>query len=359
MTVAVVPSRVQAPAPEPKPPVDPKPAGHPIVRVGKVGVLLVNLGTPDGTDYWSIRRYLSEFLSDRRVIELSPWLWQPILQGVLLTLRPQKTGRAYQVVWCKERNESPLKTITRAQAEGLGRRFGDTVEVDWAMRYGSRPIDSRLVALKSAGCDRILVVPLYPQYSATTTASVSDAVNRHMARERTQPALRFLPAYHDQPAYIEALARTVRKHLASLPWRPEVILASFHGLPEDSLTKGDPYHCQCHKTVRLLREALGLSDQELRLSFQSRFGPKQWLKPYSVDVVEDLGRQGIKRLAVISPGFSADCLETLEEIKVGLAETFEEHGGEQFSYIPCLNDSDTGLDMLEALVRQELGGWIA
>lgn len=337
------------------------PAGHPEIRQGRLGLLLINLGTPDATDYRSMRRYLGEFLSDRRVVELSPWLWQPILQGLVLTTRPGRSGRNYAKIWNRERNESPLRTITRAQAEALAARFApaEGVVVDWAMRYGRPSIPERLDALAGQGCRRVLLAPLYPQYSAATTATACDQAFRHLMTLRWQPAVRSLPPYHDEPGYIAALAASVRAGLEGLGWEPEVLLASFHGLPRENLDKGDPYHCHCQKTARLLREALGWSEQRLRIVFQSRFGPKEWLKPYADETTAELARQGTRRLAVISPGFAADCVETLEELNIGLRETFLENGGSDFAYLPCLNDSARSIDLLEGLTRRELAGWLA
>ena len=332
----------------------------------KVGVLLVNLGTPDATDYWSMRRYLKEFLSDRRVIETSRLIWWPVLNLIILTTRPGRKGRDYASIWNRERNEGPLKTITRAQAERLAERIaagalgagGEKVVVDWAMRYGNPSIASRLAALQAQGCDRILLVPLYPQYAAATTATVCDKAFDALKAMRWQPTLRVAPPWHDEPAYIDALASSIRAGLAGLDFEPEVILASFHGVPKEYLLKGDPYHCQCAKTVRLLREALGLAPERLQLTFQSRFGPAEWLRPYTDETVKELARKGIKRLAVVTPGFVADCLETIEEIGVENRDYFLENGGEHFAFIKCLNDSREGIDVLADVVRRELAGWI-
>jgi ferrochelatase len=338
-----------------------KPSGHPRIPNQRIGVLLVNLGTPDATDYWSMRRYLGEFLSDRRVIELSPWLWQPILQGVILSLRPTRSGRAYDTIWNREADESPLRTITRAQTEKLAARL--TMElpglaVDWAMRYGQPSIAERIAALEALGCRRLLLFPLYPQYSATTTATACDAAFRALMGLRWQPALRTAPAYHDAPGYIDALAGSVEEALAGLDWTPEVLLASFHGLPQSYLAKGDPYHCQCQKTARLLREKLSWEEARLQISFQSRVGRQEWLRPYSDETVQRLAAEGIKDLAIVAPGFAADCLETLEEIAFGLRESFLAAGGRNFAYIPCLNDRDDHIELLAGLVRRELAGWI-
>ncbi|MDR3375255.1 MAG: ferrochelatase [Ancalomicrobiaceae bacterium] len=338
-----------------------RPADHPPVASGKVGVLIVALGTPDGTDYWSMRRYLKEFLSDRRVIETSRLLWWPLLNLVILTTRPGRKGRDYAKIWNRENNEGPLRTVTRAQAEKLGVRLAgvsDRAVVDWAMRYGNPSVSSRLAALQAAGCDRILVFPLYPQYAAATTATVNDVVFDYCKRQRWQPAIRTVPPYHDDPVYIDALARSLRASLAGLGWEPEALLASFHGIPKSYFDKGDPYYCQCAKTVRLLRQATGLTDDKLIMTFQSRFGPAEWLQPYTDATVKRLAEAGVKRLVVITPGFSADCLETLEEIAGENAEIFHHAGGEQFHLVPCLNESEPGIDVLEAVARRELAGWI-
>jgi ferrochelatase len=332
-----------------------RPAGHAPVASGRVGVLLVNLGTPDGTDYRSMRRYLKEFLSDRRVIEWSPLLWRPILNLIVLQRRPQRSGKLYEAIWNRERNESPLRTYTRSQAEKLAAALAGKVEVDWAMRYGRPPIGERLQALAARGCDRILVMPLYPQYSASTTATVNDKVFETLAGMRWQPSLRIAPPFYADPAYIDALAASIRR--AQEKARPEIVLASFHGIPQSYFDKGDPYYCHCMKTTRLLREALGWPQERLITTFQSRFGPQEWLKPYTDETVKQLAARGVKRLAVINPGFAADCLETLEEIAVGSAAIFREHGGQAFTHIPCLNDSDDGMRVIESVVRRELMGW--
>ena len=336
------------------------PANHPPVRIGKVGVLLVNLGTPDGTDYTSMRRYLKEFLMDRRVIEWSRWKWYPILFGIVLNTRPQKVGKAYEEIWNKEQNESYLRTYTRNQSDAIGEALKDhpDVIVDWAMRYGQPSIGSRIEALQAAGCDRILLFPLYPQYAASTTATVNDKAFEKLMSMRWQPALRTVPPYHDDPEYIDALAVSVEKKLATLDWQPEMLLASFHGIPQSYFKQGDPYHCFCQKTGRLLRERLGLPKEKFMVTFQSRFGPEEWLQPYTDKTVEKLASEGVKRIAVINPGFVSDCLETLEEIAGEAAESFHEHGGEKFVHIPCLNDSPEGLRVLEKVIRRELQGWI-
>ncbi len=336
------------------------PAGHPLVAHGRIGVLLVNLGTPDGTDYWSMRRYLKEFLSDRRVIEWPKLYWWPILNGIILQRRPQRSGKLYESIWNKERNESPLRTITRSQAEMLAALLsdlGENVIVDWAMRYGNPPIAERIARLAKLGCERLLVFPLYPHYSASTTATVNDKVFETLVAMRWQPALRTVPPYHDDPAFIDALAQSMQRQLSLLDWTPEVVLASYHGIPQSYFDKGDPYHCHCMKTTRLLREALGWEKDRLMTTFQSRFGPQEWIKPYTDDTVKALAAKGVKRLAILNPGFVSDCLETLEEIAVGSAEIFRHAGGEKFHHIACLNDSAEGMGAIEAQVRRELKGW--
>lgn len=336
----------------------PQPPDHPNVPHGRVGVLLVNLGTPDGTDRRSMRRYLEEFLTDRRVIETPRLKWYPVLYGIILNTRPQKKGRDYATIWNRERDESPLRTYSRSQAEKLTARLGGAVVVDWAMRYGNPSIASRLDALQEAGCERILVYPLYPQYAAATTATVNDKAFEHLLKKRWQPALRTVPPYHDDSVYIDALARSVDSHLATLAFEPEVVLASFHGIPRSYFEKGDPYYCHCQKTARLLRERLGWSDERLRVTFQSRFGPEEWLQPYTDRTVEALARSGVRRIAVLTPGFVADCLETIEEIGVENADIFRAAGGSDFARIPCLNDSDDGMAVIEHVVRRELRGWV-
>ncbi|MBP1885345.1 ferrochelatase [Sinorhizobium mexicanum] len=329
-------------------------------RSGKIGVLLVNLGTPDGTDYASMRRYLKEFLSDRRVIEWSRLYWYPILYGIVLNTRPGKVGKAYELIWNKERNESWLRTYTRNQAELMAKTFADRpqVVVDWAMRYGQPTIASRMEALQQQGCDRVLVFPLYPQYAAATTATVNDKAFEALLKMRWQPALRTVPAYPGDPVYIDALAASISKHLATLDWEPEVVLASFHGIPKSYSDQGDPYYFQCQETARLLRAKLGWPEEKLQVTFQSRFGPEEWLQPYTDKTVERLAKDGVKRLAVINPGFVSDCLETLEEIAGQAGESFHHNGGEKFAHIPCLNDSAEGMAVLNHIVRRELEGWL-
>jgi ferrochelatase len=336
------------------------PTDHPAVKFGKVGVLLVNLGTPDGTDYQSMRRYLKEFLTDKRVIEWPRAVWYPILFGIVLRTRPGKVGKAYEEIWNKDLNESYLRTYTRSQAEKLAEAFTDYphVIVDWGMRYGQPSIASRIEALKAEGCEKILLFPLYPQYAAATTATVNDKAFEAFLKMRWQPALRTVPPYHDDPVYIEALASSVKKHYNTLDWEPDLLLTSFHGIPQSYFKKGDPYHCQCMKTARLLREKLDLPKDKLMVTFQSRFGPEEWLQPYTDKTVEKLAKDGVKKIAIMNPGFVSDCLETLEEIAGEAGEIFLHNGGEKFTHIPCLNDSTDGMWVLEHVVRRELGGWI-
>lgn len=336
------------------------PARHPQVTFGKVGVLLVNLGTPEATSYWPMRRYLKEFLSDRRVIEVNPFVWWPILNLIILSKRPQASGKAYDEVWNRELDESPLKTVTRSQAEKLSAALAadPRIEVEWAMRYGLPPIKDKLEALAAKGCERILLFPLYPQYAAATTATVNDKAFDALKTMRWQPAIRTVPQYCDDPAYIDALARSLEAHLASLHFEPDLVLTSYHGVPQEYLDKGDPYHCHCHKTTRLLQERLGWPDGRLMVTFQSRFGKAEWIKPYTDETVKGLPAKGVKRLVVMTPGFVTDCLETLEEIGGENAEYFHEAGGEHFSAVPCLNDSALGMAVIESVVRRELMGWV-
>ncbi|CAI8402700.1 MAG: ferrochelatase [Hyphomonadaceae bacterium] len=335
----------------------PLPNQHPAVQDPKIGILLVNLGTPDGTDYWSVRRYLAEFLSDRRVIEVPQWIWQFILQGPILTFRPAKSGRAYKKIWTEQ--GSPLLVNTRAQAEKLAARMSSSeVVVEFAMNYGNPSIASKITSLKAQGCDRIFVLALYPQYSATTTASVYDRVFSALKTMRWQPAVRTAPAFHDMPAYIEALAGSIESHLAGLDFKPDRILMSYHGIPKAYFMKGDPYHCHCHKTTRLVAERLGLAPDVLMTTFQSRFGPTEWLRPYTDKTLKSLPQQGVKNLVVVSPAFISDCLETLEEIAMEGRDDFLDAGGAHYSAVPCLNDSDPAIDVIETIVRRELAGWL-
>jgi len=326
---------------------------------GNVGVLLVNLGTPDTADTRGVRVYLREFLSDPRVIENQGLFWKLALNGVILQIRPRRKAVDYRKIWNTARNESPLKTITRAQAEKLAAALdGSHIVVDWAMRYGNPSIKAGVNALMNKGCDRILIVPLYPQYSASTTATVADQTLRVLSELRAQPTVRFAPPYFDDADYIDALAVSIRQHLATLAFEPDVIIASFHGMPQSYVDKGDPYASHCEATMRALRARLGMDDKKLRLTYQSRFGFSEWLKPYTIDTVAELARGGVKRMTIVTPGFAADCLETLEEIAGENAEVFKHNGGEQFSFVPCLNDSDPGMDMIRQLVMRELQGWI-
>ena len=334
-----------------------KTADHPPVRSGRVGVLIVNLGSPDAPDVPAVKRFLGEFLSDKRVIEIPSLLWQPILRLLILNLRPRTTAANYAKVWTPD--GSPITAFTKAQAAALQGRFGANVTVDWAMRYGTRSIPERLRALMDAGCDRILLAPLYPQYSSATNGTVVDAANATIADWRWQPALRTLPPYYDSPDHISALAESVRAGVAGLDFEPQLIVASFHGMPRRTLDRGDPYHCQCQKTGRLLQDALRENVAiPVKVTFQSRFGRAEWLKPYTDATLESLAEQGITRIAVVCPGFAADCLETLEEVAMEGRETFIEHGGTHFAYLPCLNASDGGIEMLRALLARELAGWV-
>lgn len=331
----------------------PLPADHPPVARRRIGVLLTNLGTPDAPETGAVRRYLGQFLSDKRVVEIPDILWQPILRGIILNTRPQKSAAAYKEVWTDR--GSPLAVITGDQAAAVQARLGEAVMVRWAMRYGTPDIGDELEAMHAAGCDRILLAPLYPHYCAATTATAFDAAAERMAKMRWQPTVRSLPPYFDDPAYIAALATSVTEGLAGLDFVPERLFATFHGMPQRTLDLGDPYHCQCRKTARLLGEALG---RPVDVAFQSRFGRAKWLEPATDAALEQLGQDGVRRIAVIAPGFSADCLETLEEIAMRGKEQFVEAGGEHFAYIPCLNASLPGIKMLETLVRRELSGWL-
>jgi ferrochelatase len=338
------------------------PPDHAIIKSGRIGVLLMNLGTPEGTSYKPMRAYLKEFLSDRRVIEEPRWKWWPILNLIILSTRPGRKGKDYASIWNNERNEGPLKTITRAQTEKLAERLkgvaGDRITVDWAMRYGRPDVKSRLKALLAQGCDRILLVPLYPQYAAPTSATACDQAFRALMEMRWQPTVRVAHPYYADPTYIDALATSIRTSLSKLSFEPEVILCSLHGMPKEYLLKGDPYYCQCAVTARSLGEKLGLSEERFRLTFQSRFGPDEWLQPYTDETVKALAQGGTRSLAIVAPGFSADCLETLEELDVENREIFMHNGGKEFAYLPCLNDSEEGMQVIEAVVRRELMGWV-
>ncbi len=328
------------------------PSDHPTVATSKIGVLLVNLGTPEAPTTGAVRRYLKQFLSDRRVVEIPPLLWQPILRGIILNTRPKKSAANYAKVWTDK--GSPLAFHTISQAEALAARMGNQAMVRYAMRYGAPAIGDVLADMKAAGCNRIAIAPLYPQYSGATTATVQDEAFRCFAKMRWQPAIRTLPPYHDDATYIQALKSSVEQGLAALDFVPDAIIASFHGMPQRTLELGDPYHCHCRKTARLLSEAMG---KELVVAFQSRFGPAKWLEPATDKTLERLAHEGKRKVAIFAPGFASDCLETLEELALGGHEQFVEAGGTDFAYIPCLNDSDVGMDMLEKLIRNELAGW--
>ena len=337
------------------------PEDHPSVPSPKIGVLVANLGTPDGYDYWSMRRYLNEFLSDRRVIDYPRWKWQPLLQLVILTKRPFSSGAAYKSIWNEEEGESPLMTITKAQTvklkEAIHNRYGDQVMVDFSMRYGNPSTQSKVDAMIEAGCEKILFFPLYPQYAGATVATANDAFFAALSTAKWQPAVRTVPPYFDEPAYIDALAQSVERAYEAMETKPDLLVASYHGVPKRYLMEGDPYHCQCQKTSRLLRERLGWDKDQLVTTFQSRFGPEEWLQPYTVEEVARLAESGKKNIAVIAPAFSADCIETLEEINEEIKESFEEAGGESFTYIPCLNDDPAHIAALASVIADNLKGW--
>jgi ferrochelatase len=338
------------------------PDDHPPVRTARIGVLVANLGTPDGYSYWPMRRYLSEFLSDKRVIDYPSWKWQPLLQLVILSKRPFSSGANYRSIWNHAADESPLMTITKAQVAklraSLAARYGDGVMVDFCMRYGNPSTASVVHRMIEAGCEKIVFLPLYPQYAGATSATANDQFFRALMTEKRQPAVRTVPEYFDHPLYIEALAQSVERVYATLDHRPDVLIASYHGMPKRYLMAGDPYHCQCQKTSRLLRERLGWGAGTIDTTFQSVFGPEEWLKPYTVEHVAELAKAGKRRIAVISPAFSADCIETLEEIQGEIAEAFHHAGGESFTYIPCLNDDDAHIAALTEVIATNLAGWV-
>ena len=338
------------------------PTDHPPVKAAKIGVLLANLGTPDGYDYWSMRRYLNEFLSDKRVVDISDWIWQPLLQLVILTRRPFASGANYKQIWNHEQNESPLLSITRDQtaaiAKTLAAQHGGDVMVDFAMRYGNPSTASKVRAMVAAGCEKILFFPLYPHYAGATSATANDAFFAALTQEKRQPTARVVPEYFDHPLYIDALAKSVETTWAAMDTKPDVLVASYHGMPIRYLMEGDPYHCQCQKTTRLLRERLGWDKGAIDTSFQSVFGREEWLKPYTVKHVAELAKLGKKSIAVIAPAFSADCIETLEEINGEIREAFEHAGGETFTYIPCLNDDAAHIAALSAIINEHLAGWL-
>ena len=324
---------------------------HPVVKFGKTGVLLINLGTPDSTSWWDIRKYLKEFLSDRRVIEVNPILWQIILNLFILTFRPSKTAHAYKKIWKKDTNESPLLYFTRNQAEKLNKKIGsEKVIVDFAMRYGNPSIKSKLNILKDFGCENIIILPLYPQYAAATTATVCDEVYRSLMGMRWQPSLQIIPHYESEPIYIDALIKSIKGKLGNIKWKPDLIISSYHGIPKKYFDKGDPYHCYCHKTTRLMKE--NFNEIDIQTTFQSRFGPQEWLTPYTDKTLESLPSKGVKNLLVICPGFASDCVETLEEIDIQGRESFMDNGGENFDLIPCLNDNSDHINLFEKLVKK-------
>ena len=335
---------------------------HPKVKKPKVGILLSNLGTPDNYDYWSMRRYLGEFLSDRRVIDYSPWLWQPLLQLIILTKRPFSSGAAYKSIWNEEANESPLLTITKAQTAkiktAMQARYGDDVMIDFCMRYGNPSTKSKVREMTEAGCQKILFFPLYPQYAGATSATANDEFFRALLEETWQPTARTVQPYFDDPVYIDALAQSIEKAYAGLEKRPDLLICSYHGVPKRYLMQGDPYHCHCQKTTRLLKERLGWDDTEIKTTFQSKFGPEEWLQPYTVKEVARLAEAGTKNIAVCAPAFSADCIETLEEINEEIFESFEHAGGKDFTYIPCLNDDDVHIKALGTVIERNLQGWL-
>ena len=341
---------------------DHAPADHPTIAPEKIGVLVANLGTPDGTDYWSMRRYLNEFLSDRRVIDYPAWKWQPLLQTVILAKRPFTSGAAYRSIWNTDADESPLMTITKAQTEALRDRlaqdFGERVQVEFCMRYGNPSTSSVVRRMVEDGCRKILFFPLYPHYAGATTATATDQFFRALMAETWQPPARTVAAYFEHPAYIDALAKSVETAWGAMETKPDVLVASYHGMPQRYLMQGDPYHCQCQKTTRLLRERLGWDADQIITTFQSKFGPEEWLQPYTVEEVARLAEAGKTNIAVIAPAFSADCIETLEEINEEIRESFEHAGGKDFTYIPCLNDSAPHIDALAQIVSENLGGWI-
>ncbi|WP_116654826.1 ferrochelatase [Pelagibacterium sediminicola] len=336
------------------------PTGHSAVPSRKTGILLLNLGTPDATDYWSVRRYLEEFLSDPRVIETPRLIWWPLLNGVILSVRPQKAGANYAKIWDREENDSPLRVITRRQAEKLQAAFAgrDDVLVDYGMRYGNPSIKSAIERLHEAGCDRILLFPLYPQYSATTTGTANDQAFRALMKIRWQPAVRTVPAYFEDPGYVEVLARSITEGLAKLDFTPDLVITSYHGMPRSYIERGDPYYDQCHETTRLVGEHLGWEQDRLMVTFQSRFGPTEWLQPYTDETLESLPGKGIKKVAILAPAFSVDCIETLEEIEMEGRDLFMAAGGENYAYIPCLNDTPDGMKIIETIARRELSGWL-
>ena len=326
---------------------------HPIVNFGKTGVLLINLGTPDSTNWWDIRKYLKEFLSDRRVIEVNPLIWQIILNLFILTFRPSKTAKAYKEIWMKDINKSPLRFYTESQTDKLNEKIkNENIIIDYAMRYGNPSIRSKIEKMHNNGCEKLIILPLYPQYASPTTATVCDEVFRVLMNMRWQPAIKIVPHYESEPLYIEAIVNSINKKLREIDWKPDLIVASYHGIPKKYFEKGDPYHCYCHKTTRLISEKF--KEIEIITTFQSRFGPQEWLQPYTDKTLENLPKEGKKKILVISPGFASDCVETLEEISIQGKESFEKSGGEKFGFIPCLNDNQDHIILLEHLIKKSL-----
>jgi len=327
---------------------------HPAVKYGKTGILLVNLGTPDSTGWWDVRKYLKEFLSDRRVIEVNPIFWQIILNCIILTFRPSKSAHAYKQIWMEEINQSPLRYYTELQAKKLNAKRGDkNIVVDFAMRYGNPSIKSKLDLLKDKGCENIIILPLYPQYAAATTATVCDEVYRNLMKMRWQPSIQIIPHYESEPQYVDALVNSIKKKISEISWNPDLIIASYHGIPQEYFDKGDPYHCYCQKTTRLMNESFG-SKILIETTFQSRFGPRKWLTPYTDKTLELLAAKGKKNILMICPGFSSDCVETLEEINIQGKETFIKNGGINFDYIPCLNDNEDHINLFDKLISKFL-----
>ena len=326
---------------------------HPEVNHGKTGVLLINLGTPDSTGWWDIRKYLKEFLSDKRVIEVNPFLWQIILNLFILTFRPSKTAKAYKESWMNNINKSPLRFFTEMQTKKLNEKLRDeNLIIDFAMRYGNPSIKSKIKKMQNEGCEKLIIFPLYPQYASPTTATVCDEVFRTLMKMRWQPSIQIVPHYESEPLYIEAIVKSINKKLGEIDWKPDLIVASYHGIPKKYFEKGDPYHCYCQKTSRLISEKF--KEVKIITTFQSRFGPQEWLQPYTDKTLEKLPKEGVKKVLVISPGFASDCVETLEEISIQGKESFEKSGGEKFGFIPCLNDNDDHIKLLEHIVKKNL-----
>tara|TARA_B100002052_G_scaffold85546_1_gene78580 strand:+ start:654 stop:1646 length:993 start_codon:yes stop_codon:yes gene_type:complete len=326
---------------------------HPEINYGKTGVLLINLGTPDSTGWWDIRKYLKEFLSDKRVIEVNPFLWQIILNLFILTFRPSKTAKAYKEIWMNDINKSPLRFFTEMQTKKLNEKLKDeNLIIDFAMRYGNPSIKSKIKKMQKEGCEKLIIFPLYPQYASPTTATVCDEVFRTLMKMRWQPSIQIVPHYESEPLYIEAIVKSINKKLREIDWKPDLIVASYHGIPKKYFEKGDPYHCYCQKTSRLISEKF--KEVKIITTFQSRFGPQEWLQPYTDKTLEKLPKEGVKKVLVISPGFASDCVETLEEILIQGKESFEKSGGEKFGFIPCLNDNDDHIKLLEHIVKKNL-----